>query len=330
MGVPTTFTKTFGFPNSTDDGQAVVVSLVYDDYVFATYTYNPNQPVLPKELKEVITGDIQNTGVMLDLSGRQFTITYVLPNPKGSDKFEEIWLIFSGKKQTNPPSASADASPFIKGAISKIDLSQGFSLRVGKSTKKLKGIVHGGQENILSWSLGLVNKAACVSLWYQEEELAVFCYPTPKEGQKISDSYEEMETTSGQSLDILNALKITRIERDMCVIYGDLPFLCKRFPASKSETKTVNEKNLYKGFASLIKSYLVADWRDLYYDTKLKMYFDMLSGNKSLISKWISNVDIYGQEVSVTNIKQQLEIMETTPPLIVAIFEGIKTLLSEL
>jgi hypothetical protein len=90
MGVPTTFTKTFGFPNSTDDGQAVVVSLVYDDYVFATYTYNTNQPVPPKELKEVITGDIQNTGVVLDLSGRQFTITYVLPNPKGSDKFEEL------------------------------------------------------------------------------------------------------------------------------------------------------------------------------------------------------------------------------------------------
>jgi hypothetical protein len=41
-------------------------------------------------------------------------------------------------------------------------------------------------------------------------------------------------------------------------------------------------------------------------------------------------VDIYGQEVEVTNIKQQLEIMETTPPLIVAIFEGIKTLFSEL
>jgi hypothetical protein len=130
-----------------------------------------------------------------------------------------------------------------------------------------------------------VNKAACVSLWYQEKELAVFCYPIPKEGQKISASYEEMESTSGQSLDILNALKIMRIERDMCVIYGDLPFLCKRFPASKAEIKTVNEKNLYKGFASLIKSYLVADWRDLYYDTKLKMYFDMLSGNKSLIAK---------------------------------------------
>jgi hypothetical protein len=31
-----------------------------------------------------------------------------------------------------------------------IDLSQGFSLRVGKSSKKLKGIIYGGQENILS------------------------------------------------------------------------------------------------------------------------------------------------------------------------------------
>ncbi|MEI6117991.1 MAG: hypothetical protein WCP92_01725 [bacterium] len=61
------------------------------------------------------------------------------------------------------------------------DLSQGFSLRMGKSKKKISGIVHIGQENILSGSLGLVNKAACVSVFYQENELTKFCYRTPKE-----------------------------------------------------------------------------------------------------------------------------------------------------
>jgi len=58
MDTPTTFTKTFGFPNSTDNGQSVIVQLTYGEYIFDTYTYNPNIPSLPEE---VITGDIQST-----------------------------------------------------------------------------------------------------------------------------------------------------------------------------------------------------------------------------------------------------------------------------
>ena len=43
-GETLTITKTFGFPNSTKDGEDVVVSLFYDTYIFDTYTYNPNTP----------------------------------------------------------------------------------------------------------------------------------------------------------------------------------------------------------------------------------------------------------------------------------------------
>lgn len=85
MNVPTTFTKTFGFPNSTDDGQAVIITLTYGEYVFASYTYNPNTTkllVLQEEKKENITGDLFSTGITLDISGLQFIIQYVLPNPK--------------------------------------------------------------------------------------------------------------------------------------------------------------------------------------------------------------------------------------------------------
>ena len=56
MNVPTTFTKTFGFPNSTDDGQKVIVQLTYGDYIFDTYTYDPN--ILPEQ---EITGDVEST-----------------------------------------------------------------------------------------------------------------------------------------------------------------------------------------------------------------------------------------------------------------------------
>lgn len=144
-----------------------------------------------------LTGDLETTGTILSLSGWEFTITYVLPNPKGSDTFEEIGLRINYRDedngtgdegQTPPPSAS----PLDKGGTDEsiIDLSQGFALRVGKTKKKINQIVHIGQENIVSGSLGLVNKAACVSLWYEEEELTKFCYGQPKEGQKIYANYQ--------------------------------------------------------------------------------------------------------------------------------------------
>ena len=40
----TTLKWNFGFPNSTKDNSDVVVILFYDDYIFSTYTYNPNKP----------------------------------------------------------------------------------------------------------------------------------------------------------------------------------------------------------------------------------------------------------------------------------------------
>ncbi len=39
-----TLSWTFWFPNSTKDGSDVVVILFYDNYIFSTYTYNPNKP----------------------------------------------------------------------------------------------------------------------------------------------------------------------------------------------------------------------------------------------------------------------------------------------
>lgn len=308
MNTPTTFTKTFGFPNSTDDGQSVIVQLTYGDYVFDTYTYNPNIPIPPKE---VITGDIQMTWTILDLSWLQFSITYVLPNPVWSDKAEELWLFITGTIE-----------PLNDGT----DLSQGFSLRMGKSKKKISGIVHIGQENILSGSLGLVNKAACVSVFYQENELTKFCYRTPKEWEKIYSSDTWLQETSQQNLDILNLIQLKRIDNNLCVRYKDASFLCKRIPASKAELKTTQEQKLYKWFASIVKQYIINNRKSLYYDTSLKEYFDRVALDKKLIAQWIAHIDIYGQSVPVTDVKKQLQIIQTTLPLIITLFEGAEAL----
>jgi len=308
MNVSTTFIKTFGFPNSTKDGSEVIVQLTYGDHIFDTYRYNPN---LPKE-EELLTGEILSTWLVYDFSWVVFSITYVLPNPKGKDSTEEIWILITGHT-----------------SLTGIDISQGFTLRRGSTKKKLSGIVHGGQENILSWNLGLVNKAACISLFYQEMELTKFCYRTPKEGEKIYASNKVLEETSQENLDILTKLQLKKIGNKLCIWYQDESFLCKNIPAGKAAFKTTQEQKLYKWFSSLIKSYIISDRKPLYYDTEMKQYFDLLTENKKLIGKWRARVDIYGQRVAVTDIKQQLEVMEHTPLVIVTLFEGAKALLKD-
>ena len=305
MNVPTTFVKTFGFPNSTDNGQEVIVQLTYGDYVFDTYTYNPN--ILSEQ---TITGDVESTWTLFDLSGLQFSITYVLPNPKGKDITEEIGI-------------KVDSQNSI---MTGINLSDEWYLKISTKKKKLKWNLEINKENILSGSLGLVNKAACVSLIYNEQELTKFCYRKPKEWEKIYASNQWLEETPQENLDILNTLQLKRNGNQLCVYYKDQSFLCKRIPASKAEIKTTQEQKLYKWFASLMKQYVINNRKSLYYDTPLKEYFDRVALDKKLIAQWITHVDIYGQSVLATDLKQQLQILETTLPSIIALFEWINWL----
>lgn len=172
MDTPTTFTKTFGFPNSTEDGQPVIVTLNYGEYIFDTYSYNPNIPKEDPIIKEkevlAITGEELLPQTKINLSGLQFIISWVLPNPVGSDKNEELGLVIKGdqgtgdreqgigdrEQGTDPRNQDPDPSIQIPGTRSQepdprsqipgtrsqgigLDLSQGFSLRIGSHAKKL-------------------------------------------------------------------------------------------------------------------------------------------------------------------------------------------------
>ena len=72
MGISTVFTKTFGFPNSTSSGQDVVVSLVYGDHIFDTYTYNPKQ-LSPQDQEALTTTGYYVSSV---IDGDTFRIKY--------------------------------------------------------------------------------------------------------------------------------------------------------------------------------------------------------------------------------------------------------------
>ena len=314
INVPTTFIKTFGFPNSTDNWQDVVLQLTYGDYVFDTYTYNPNTP----KQEKLLTGDIQSTGTVLNLSGLQFTITYVLPNPTWSDTFEELWLVIMNYEDSDRNFLTPEWGAY----SGELDLGQGFTLRIGKSKKKITGNFIIGQENVLSWSLGLINKAACVSLFYQEQELTKFCYRAPKEGEKIYASDTWLAEISQGNIDILNAVQLKTIANKLCIRYKEESFLCKHIPASKAEIKATQEQKLYKWFASLIKQYLIDNWKNLYNETPLKEYFDLVAQNKKLIGQWMAQVDIYGQSLPITDVKQQVYVLQTTLPWVIGIFIG--------
>ena len=137
---------------------------------------------------------------------------------------------------------------------------------------------------------------------------------------------KRIETITENDLDILNKLTIKRVDNTLCTTYLGSTIICKRIPASKAETKTVNEKNLYKWFSTFIKNYLIEDWSAIYYDTKIRDFYTILAENKALITQGFSYKTIYGQSVSVTSIQKQIEIMENTDPVIVAAYEGIKSL----
>ena len=371
MDTPTTFTKTFGFPNSTEDGQPVIVTLNYGEYIFDTYSYNPNIPKEDPIIKEkevlAITGEELLPQTKINLSGLQFIISWVLPNPVGSDKNEELGLVIKGDQGTGdreqgigdreqgtdprnqiPGTRSQEPDPSIQipgprsqypdprnqipGTRSQgigLDLSQGFSLRIGSHAKKLSWIVYMGQENILSWSLGLVNKAACVALRYEEQELTKFCYGPPKEGQRISASFSGLASVAEENIDILNTLSLKRIANQLCVRYKEQSFLCKRIPASQAEIKVVQEQRLYRWFTSIIKQYIIDNRQLLYYDTSIKKYFDMLTQNKKLIGLGYDQVDMYGQTLPITDLKQQIMVMESTLPAVVAVFVGAEAMYSD-
>ncbi len=266
--------------------------------------------------------DIQRSGDSLSwpsliLSWAHFLITYVLPNPKGKDTHEELWLLITWTifvwswqdKQTLT-------------AIQTIDMFPDFFLRIGKTTTPLASKVSLNQEHIFSGALGLVNKASCVELWYQETLLTYFCYPQPKEGQKIFSSASEFFDLPDTSLSILNDLRLKRFGNDMCTVYKDTQIVCKRIPMSKAEKHITQQKQLYQTFSTLLKNYLLTNRKDLYYQTEIAGYYALLKYNTNVIKKGESRLYIYGKPLATTNIKYQRQHITQTRPSIRALYEG--------
>jgi len=99
----------------------------------------------------------------------EIQIMWVLPDPVGKDDKEEIHLLRITNSWENL----------------KIP-DKNLYLQINKSKKYLSPItLYPNQTTILTWSLGLVNKEVCITLFYKDQSIDEFCYPDPKEWEFI-------------------------------------------------------------------------------------------------------------------------------------------------
>ncbi len=94
-------------------------------------------------------------------------ILWVLPNPKGKDDQEQLHILrtpYSWETSFNIPDKS-------------------LYLKINTTKKYLTGQLLAHTGIIFIWSLWLVNKAACIEIWYKTNILDTFCYSNPEENE---------------------------------------------------------------------------------------------------------------------------------------------------
>ncbi len=272
-GQNTTISKTFWF---LDGGGCV--SLWYSGSLYDSYCYAaPNKITEIKTIE--LTGQASGFTLIPDVH-----IISLLPNPIGKDSSETVILW-----------ASWD-----------YDFTW-FFFKINTSKHKIPSALHSGS-NIITGSLWLVNKAACVQLWRTTYQLDSFCYTNPKENQRFGQTntiFDEIEQTD---FSLLSKANFVLTGNQICIAYQDQTLRCRSLPASKTSTKLKNENKLYKTYAALLQEYLRKNRSTLFYQTPLKDYFAVFSDAKKTIDDYKSNIVISWQQVDVQDIATQIRL----------------------
>lgn len=254
---------TFGFPNT----KATTISLMYEDTIFATYSYDPEKDkLLEKEENE--------------LTGVDIKITWLIPNPKGKDSFwESVRLLYTIDPSVLHSSIDSlsisdendsDASSLLQW-YSKISTWLMDFIWKSEAPRKLNWILVPDQEILVTWNFSLPNKAACVEIWYKNIIFDKFCYPHPTEWQKFLVSNWVLESIVDDDFGILKTAKLQNFWNQVCLTYGGQKFYCKNMPYSKLSTKRLNQNKLYKEYFDVFEEYLKSNWRVMYYNSEIKI-----------------------------------------------------------
>ena len=291
-----TLQASFSFPNSTKES-SVIVQLWNQETLVDSYSYVPQEEAKPLTGKDELSGNL--------LSGNEFLFTWeakilwIIPNPKGADTHEQIAL----KVQSSEFRVQSGGN-FLSG----------FSLSINGKKKKIKDSLPMGEETILSWSLGLVNKAACVSLLFQDQTLDTLCYPQPKEGETIYADGKEDFVLNPQEQVVISDVALKTIGNTMCAFYGNMQIDCNNIPSGKTALKTKNENKLYESFIKVLQPYLQQSWAEVFYSSDVHSYFTLLWASKKDISAGQNQISTSHGDVPVYDISAQLHVIETYSP----------------
>lgn len=269
-----TISKTFGF---LDKGACV--SLWYIDKQYDMYCYSSDPKVFTWEIL---------TGQLTWLEIPKVSLISLLPNPSGKDTQESIIL-----------SAQADY-PIT-----------GFFLKVWSKKITIKNPLL-SWENLITWSLWLVNKAACVQVRRSTHLLDQFCYTNPKEDQRFGQTNTILQEIAQSDFSLISKVNFVVKGNQICTSYQDQILSCRSLPSSKTSIKLKNENKLYKTYTNLLETYLRKNRSTLFYSTTIKEYFAVLSQAKKAINNFESTIVISGQQIDVQDIATQIALKTNT------------------
>ena len=228
---------------------------MYEDTIFATYSYDPEKDkLLEKEENE--------------LTGVDIKITWLIPNPKGKDSlWESVRLLYTidpsvlhssiDSLSTNDENES-DPSLLSQWYSKNINLANGFYLKIWSTKKKLAWILVPNQETLLTWNFSLPNKATCIELWYKNIIFDKFCYPHPTEWQKFLVSNWVLESIIVDDFGILKQRNYRISEIRFVWHMADRNFIVN-MPYSKLSTRDWIKTNLQRVFWCF-EEYLKSNW----------------------------------------------------------------------
>jgi len=269
----------FWLPNS----RATCVSLSQWSYTFDTRCYNPDG--LSDEETDILTWDL---ATIPDVK-----IKSIVPNPSGKDsEKEEITLLWSVNEdiQNSPESQTT------------LDLSPDFSLLINwKTKKKLAGNLMANQDIVIKWSFWLPNSASCVSLLYKWEELDEFCYGKASDGVKFNSNNTAISEISEEELAIVKGITLVKQWDSLCVSYNKNIFTCKSIPNSTTE-KNKKQLSMQNSYITELQNYIKSNYSMIYYDSKIKDFFDLYSEAKKSIQSWSGDFTRNDSDISITNI----------------------------
>ena len=301
----------FGFPNT----KATTISLMHEDIVFATYSYDPQKEKLLEKESE-------------NMSGVDIKITALIPNPKWKDSLgESVRLLYTFdpsiilsvsedsmytgiedfKTIDSSPSFHSESEWLLESEWHELNLASGFYLKIGNTKKKLNWVLVPNQETLITWNFSLPNKAACIEVWYKNIIFDKFCYTHPKEWQKFSVSNEIFESILDEDFTILRDSKLQNIWNQVCLTYWSEKFYCKNMPYSKLSTQRLNQNRLYKEYFDVFEDYLKNQRKVMYYNSDIKNYFNLLNQIEKAISDWKSTFELDGIVYKTNEFKKMYE-----------------------